>query len=191
MITLLALTGCSPQIPKSIPKQTASYFATQSPKEAQDNFNSIAHASCLKAQEEGVVESSAGKDAYQMVMTAKSQNYKDYSAAYFDLKDKYELIWEADAFYSCSAWFAISMAQEANQESPIKVSFDSKTGHYLTTQDLGDFGISRMDYEIADGRISVAIDIDTKATRTIKYGALNDAELNVLKTAVEQFLAKQ
>jgi predicted DNA binding protein len=83
------------------------------------------------------------------------------------------------------------MAQEANQESPIKVSFDSKTGHYLTTQDLGDFGISRMDYEIADGRIAVATDLDSKATRTIRYGALTDADMNILKTAVEQFLKKQ
>ena len=176
-ICSVLLSGCAQEAPKPTEKVVVEKTAAQ----ALQDFKAIAKDSCDKAMSVGVVESTGTAKA---VMVPKDQAYQDYSAAYFD-KGAYTLIWESDAFAACSASIQFDMAAEGGAESPIEVVFNSKDGTYQTTQDLGEFGISKAKYTIADGLISMSDDT------TVTYGPLSEDDLKILTTAVDNFLAEQ
>ena len=187
----LVLSGCS--APASKPESKPSVTVAQlSPEEAKLQFATIANASCDKAMAEGVVEQSISSDGFTLVMVPKEEGYKDYSAAYFEPADTYELIWEADAFSACGASISFSLAAEAGVESDIEVAFNATDSTFETTQDLGEFGISRLRYNVENGLLSQIEILDSTVAdvRSIRYGNLSDEHWKILRTAVDRFLAE-
>ena len=160
-------------------------------QEAEAQFKTIARASCEVALELGTLEKSVEPDGFTLVMVPKADAYKDFSAAYFQPDDTYELIWEIDAFAACGASITYDLAEEGGQESDLEVVFNDELQRFETFQDFGDFGESRLGYQIFDGRISAVQDLGSEdlATRTVSYGNLTEAEINILIIAVERFLA--
>jgi len=185
----LALTGCA-----STPSPTQSATPTASAltaEQARRAFEAIATASCDKAMAEGVVEKSLDADGFTLVMVPKDQGYQDFSAAYFEPADTYELIWETDALSACGAAIQFAMAQESGTEVDLAVSFDETDGSFATEQDLGEYGMSNLKYEVANGLLS-AIEIQGSTSpdkRSIRYGNLQEADWNILRTAVDRYLA--
>ena len=169
---------------------SVSAFAGCASVDHSAEFQKIADTSCNKAQAEGVVEKSVAKNGFTLVMVPKAQAYKDFSAAYFQPADKYELIYETDAFSACAASMAFALSREGGSPSSIKV--DYVDGAYETTEDLGEFGISHIRYSVADGRFAATetLDVANADKRTISYGNLTEAHWKILKTAVDRFLTK-
>ncbi|MEY4367517.1 MAG: hypothetical protein RLZ28_932 [Actinomycetota bacterium] len=159
------------------------------PAEAKAAFKAVAKASCNKAQAEGVVESDGD---YTLVMVNKTEGYKDYSAAY-EQGGKYVLVWEIDGLASCSDWYSFSMAEEAGQEVAIDVTFNPEDASFSTEQDLGEFGVSTFRYSVANGLIVTSTNLDPKQAKvvSVRYGSITPAELKILTTAVDEFLASQ
>ena len=185
----LALTGCA-----ATPSPIQSATPTASPlsaEQARSAFEAIATASCDKAMAEGVVEQSLDADGFTLVMVPKDQGYQDFSAAYFEPADTYELIWETDALSACGAAIQFAMAQESGTEVDLAVSFDETDGSFATEQDLGEYGMSNLKYEVTNGLLS-AIEIQGSSSpdkRSIRYGDLQEADWNILRTAVDRYLA--
>jgi hypothetical protein len=160
------------------------------PEEAEAKFKSIAQASCEEALNEGAVEKSEAADGFTLVLVPKAEAYEDFSAAYFQPDDTYELIWEVDAFSACGASMTYDLAEEAGQEADLQVTFNSEVQQFETFQDLGEFGNSHLRYEVSDGKISSVLDLNSiqDGVRTVTYGKLSKDELNILETAVDRFL---
>ena len=195
-VTISALTatflmvGCAAtsQKPVASPSMTPSPSVTaMSPTEAKAAFKQIAKASCNAAQSLGVVE--AG-DTWRTVSVNKDENYKDFSAAYFEEPDSYNLIWELDALHSCADWYSFSMADEAGQEAPIEVSFDPTDSTFTTFEDFGDLGTSNYKYSVKDGKLFTATNLDPQRQMkvTIEYGNISENDRNILVTAVDRYL---
>ena len=189
LLGLVGLAGCSSQpAPISTPTPTVTLPAAQTPAEAKASYKSIAEASCNKAQGEGVTETSGN---FTAVMTPKSQNYKDFSAAYLVEPEEYGLIWELDALVSCADWYTFSMADEAGSEAAIEVTFNPADSTYQTVEDFGDVGIYTYRFAVVDGRIATSVNVDKPSeVTTITYGAIGDSGLDILMTAVDQHLAE-
>jgi len=190
-VLLLAISGCSatnqPTIaenPTAIPTLTA--------EEAEGQFKAIARASCQAALEEGTLEKSVDPGGFTLVMVPKEDAYKEFSAAYFQPEDTYELIWEIDAFSACGASMTYDLAEEAGQESDLEVIFNAELQQFETFQDFGEFGISRLGYEIFDGKISSVQFLETEDSDklTVSYGNLTEVEINIITTAVDRFLSE-
>jgi hypothetical protein len=141
---------------------------------------------------EGVVEKSTAVDGFTLVMFPKTQGYKDFSAAYFQPDDKYELIWETDAFSACSASMQFELAAEGGAQVDFAVTFDPGVPAFETSQDLGELGISHLRYTFADGVFTgiKTLDTDDADPRTISYGVTDD-DRKILETAVDRYLANQ
>ncbi|MEI6591467.1 MAG: hypothetical protein WCO24_05625, partial [Actinomycetes bacterium] len=118
--------------------------------------------------------------------------YKDYSAAY-EQNGKHVLVWEIDGLASCADWYSFSMAEEAGQEVAIDVTFNPSDASFTTEQDLGEFGVSSFRYSVANGLIATSTNLDPKRAKvvTVKYGNITAGELEILTTAVDEFLASQ
>ncbi len=161
-----------------------------SAQEAEDQFKAIARASCEAALEQGTLEKSVDPGGFTLVMVPKADAYKDFSAAYFQPEDTYELIWETDAFSACGASITYDLAEEAGQDSDLEVLFNAELQQFETFQDFGEFGVSRLGYHVVDGKISSVQDLETEDSdkRTVSYGNLTEAEINILITAVDRFL---
>ena len=186
----VSLTACSPvSSPVASPAPTETVQAL-TPAEAKAEFEAIADASCDKAMTEGVVEQSTSLDGFTLVMVPKDDAYLDFSAAYFELADNYELIWETDAFSACGASMSFSLAAEAGVESDLNVTFEPADSTFETTQDLGEFGISRLKYQVTDGLLSQIEILDSTVVdiRTIRYGNLTLDDWTILRTAVDRYL---
>ena len=160
------------------------------PAEAKAVFEKIATASCDKAMAEGVVEQSTSLDGFTLVMVPKDEAYLDFSAAYFESPDTYELIWEVDALSSCGAAISFALADEAGVESDLQVSFNPADSTFETLQDLGEYGTIRLKYNITDGLLSKIEILDSTVVdvRKISYGNLQETDWNILRTAVDRYL---
>lgn len=185
----LALAGCStpnPQ-PTATPSPTQTLDA-KTPAQAKADYKVIAQASCEKAQAEGVVESGA---EYTLVAVNKDESYLDFSAAYFQKPDTYELVWELTGLASCADGYTFSMADEAGIEAAIDVTFNTADGTYTTREDMGELGVNTYKYTVVDGLIAEALNLDPKnpVTHKIRYGNITEADRNILITAVDRFQA--
>lgn len=162
--------------------------------EAMAAYSKIAQDSCDKALAEGVVEYVPGEEGFTSVMVPKSEAYRDYSAAYFDnATEKYDLIWETDAFSSCADANALSLAADAGQKPDFTVEFNANTGVYVTTRDLGDYGIANLQYTVANGLVVTMVQLNGEGgdPHLIRYGNLTANDHAILETAADEFLAKQ
>ena len=155
-------------------------------------FAAVAKASCDKAMAEGVVEKSTAADGFTLVMVPKDQGYQDFSAAFLDAPDDYQLIYEVDAFSACGAAMEFSLAEESGGAVAMEVEADLDRGTFVTTQDLGELGISKLEYQTKDGLfVGVKTLGESKADpRAISYGYSED-DLQLLITAVDRFLAAE
>ena len=159
---------------------------------AVDELITIAIASCEKAMAEGVVERSSDPTGYTLVMVPKDQAIDGYSAAYFLPPDTFELIWETDVFYSCELANSFWLASEAGAELEAEVSFDPDTGTYLVTQDFGEWGLSATSFEVVDGLLVSAVNLNSDAEKyLIEYGPLSEYHMGVLTISLERFLNNQ
>ena len=186
----VGLSGCAGKAALD-PSPTA--LATKlTAAQALTEFEALAKASCEKAMSEGVVEKSTAVDGFTLVMVPKAEGYKDFSAAYFQPADKYELIWETDAFSACSASMQFELAAEGGGEVDLAATFDPAVPAFETTQDLGEYGISHLRYTFAEGVFTgvKTLDTDDADPRTISYG-VTDEDRKILETAVDRYLAKQ
>ena len=193
LATVIFTAGCSAAIPSPSPTVTQSpsqspIIEAMTPAEAKAAYKLITQSSCNAAQSLGVVESSQD---YTVVSVNKAEGYKDYSAAYLERPATYKLIWELTSITACADWFTFSMADEAGKEGEIDVTFDEKDSTFTTFEDFGEFGTSNFKYTVADGKLATSENLDPKnpIVTGIKYGNLTEADLNILKTAVDQFLA--
>jgi hypothetical protein len=186
----LCLTGCAAT--SSTPQGTTfsvESFAAVAPRA---EFAKVAKASCDKAMAEGVVEKSTAPDGFTLVMVPKDQGYQDFSAAFLAEPDDYQLIYEVDAFSACSADMQFSLAEEGGGVVDMEIEYDLNDGSFVTTQDLGEFGINKLEYQTQDGLfVGVKTLDDSKADpRTITYG-YSEQDLQILITAVDEFLATE
>ena len=186
----LLLTSCAPTSRPSATPAASETVKALTPAEAKAEFAAIANASCDKAMTEGVVEQSTSLDGFTLVMVPKDDAYLDFSAAYFEPADNYELIWETDAFSACGASMSFSLAAEAGVESDLRVTFDPADSTFETFQDLGEFGTSRLKYQVTDGMLSQIEILDSTVVdiRTIRYGNLSLDDWTILRTAVDRYL---
>ncbi len=200
IVLLLTLAACAttPSPTATTPLVTTSPTATDTPlqtmtpAEAKVAFEKIAKDSCFLAQKLGEVETvTTPTGSTVVVMTNKSEAYQDFNAAYFVAPDEYTLIWEIDGLTACGAYYTFSMAEEAGQPAAIDVVFRTTDSVFETTEDLGQFGVNHIDYTVTDGIISIAKRIDPKnpSTTSVKYGNLTETERNIIKTAVDRYLA--
>lgn len=185
---LILLSGCA----ETSTQTTSQTPAAMTSQQAQESFKEIARASCDAALSEGVVERSEAKDGFVLVMVPKANAYQDFSAAYFQPADTYELIWEIDAFSACGASITFDLAEEAGQEPDLEISFNPKADQFETFQDFGEYGQSNLGYKTEDGKITTVINLESEDldTRTVSYGNLTEADVEILETAVDRFLAK-
>lgn len=194
-VVALIFSGCaSGPTPRPSVSNSPSTVASMSPQEALESYSAIAQASCDRALAEGVVESVPGDEGFTSVMVPKTQGYKDYSAAYFDNATKqHDLIWETDAFTVCADANAIGLAEEAGQKPDFTVEFDPSTGVYVTTHDLGEYGIAKLQYTIANGVFVTMVQLNGQGgdPHLIRYGNITDSDRAILETAVKEFLADQ
>jgi hypothetical protein len=193
IVSGLLLASCGvPNTLGPIPESSESNQSISS-EEAKSKFMEISRASCERAMTEGVVEQSTSTEGFTLVMVPKDDAYLDYSAAYFEPEDTYELVWEADAFSSCEASVSFDLADEAGVESDIAVTFDSSSGAFETKQDFGEFGVVHLSYNTIDGLISKVETLGPNEAnpRTIRYGNLQETHWIILRTAVDRFLKSE
>jgi hypothetical protein len=167
---------------------TSATTRAMTPAEAKAAYKAIAKTSCNLAQAQGVAEVGPGTTA---IMTNRAQGYKDFTAAYFEAPDAYSIIWELDGFNACRDWYSFSMADEAGKEAAIDVVFNTNDASFTVKQDLGQFGASAVRVVVADGLIATVTDLNpqTPGIVGLRYGSLTNADLNILKTAVDRYLA--
>ena len=188
----LGLAACSGNLaPSASPSVTASPTPTvqpMTPAEAKAAYFKIVKLSCNTAQNQGVVETS---DKFTVVSVNKEDGYLDFSAAYLEQPATYGLIWELTSITSCADYYTMSMAEEAGQEAAIDVTFDETDSSYTTFEDFGEAGTSNYRYQIKDGMLHIAENLDPKnpVTTSIRYGNITEADRMILKTAVDEFNA--
>lgn len=165
-----------------------------SAEEAMASYSKIAQDSCDKALAEGVVEYVQGEEGFTSVMVPKAEAYRDYSAAYYDnATAQHDLIWETDAFSACADANALSLASEAGQKPDFTVAFNAANGTYVTSRDLGDYGIAELQYTVANGLMVTMVQLNGEGgdPHLIRYGNLTADDHAILETAADEFLAEQ
>jgi hypothetical protein len=157
-----------------------------------ETFREIAHASCDKANAEGVVESGWG-GTQKAILVPDAQAYQDFSAVFVDDNGVAALIWETDTFASCNASNTYSLAEEAGEEVDLGLTFNEADGTYQTTLDQGpDQDPFVATYVVSNGLIvQQHIDADWgETTIEITYGMPSDDDISMLQSAVDAFLAE-
>jgi hypothetical protein len=83
-----------------------------------------------------------------------------------------------------------SLAEESGSAFEIEVEYDPSDGSFVTTQDLGEFGISKLQYQTKDGLFTGVKTLGELNTdpRSITYG-YSEQDLQILITAVDEYLA--
>lgn len=182
-VLVLTLAGCS--TPKASPTNSPSPTETKTEAQILDEFLKIAEDSCAKAQTENIVETVA--DGSKIIVLAKDNAYKDYSAVYIDPQGKTQVIYEMELSV-CAPGYLISMMEEAGKknegdyEHGVKLNDD---GTYTWKQKSFYEGESfeETKYTVVDGIITAA---KTSAyDYSFAYGAVAEADMNVFKKAID------
>jgi len=199
LLPALLLAGCASSSPTGTPSESPEPSTSPTstiiaePVDITEAFREIAHASCDKANAEGVVES--GWDGTQKaILVPDSEAYQDYSAVFVGENGVLALIWESDSFASCNASNAYSLAEEAGQEVDFGLTFNEADGTYQTTLDQGPDQEAPFvaTYTVSNGLIvQQYIDADWgETTIEITYGMPSEDDIAFLRTAVDAFLAE-
>ena len=199
LLPALLLAGCASSSPTGTPSESPEPSTSPTstiiaePVDITEAFREIAHASCDKANAEGVVES--GWDGTQKaILVPDSEAYQDYSAVFVGENGVPALILETDSFASCNASNTYSLAEEAGQEAEIDLTFNEADGTYQTTLDQGpDQDVPFVATYIVSNGLIVQQHIDAdwgETTIEITYGMPSEDDIAFLRTAVDAFLAE-
>jgi len=192
------LAGCTSSSPMGAPSESTEPSASPTSTvvvesvDITETFREIAHASCDKANAEGVVESGWG-GTQKAILVPDAQAYQDFSAVFVDDNGVAALIWETDTFASCNASNTYSLAEEAGEEVDLGLTFNEADGTYQTTLDQGpDQDPFVATYVVSNGLIvQQHIDADWgETTIEITYGMPSDDDISMLQSAVDAFLAE-
>lgn len=189
--TVLLLTGCASTAPANDTPQVQLLTGTS----AYAAFVDITQASCDRARAEGIVEISSAP-AFTLVMVPADEAIDGFSAAYQAGSDPAQLIYENDAFVACYLGNTFALLEEGGQQL-------TESGIESVTQVAGDqWDVTEVDNEISatrttrytveDGvitRVNRPVDSAT-AQRSLTYGALTDADRQILTDAVAIFTEK-
>lgn len=195
--TLLA-TGCasapSPTTPPTSPTQptaTTSPTATAFPipDDIQESFREIADASCATASADGVTEIATGGSG-RLILIPKKDAYQDFSAVSVGESGVGELIWSTEVFYACNASIGFSYSDESNSDYGL-IEFDASDGSYTVTVGEGKDAFIA-DYTVSDGLIRTGSSTSDgeNTVLTIEYGMPSAADIQILRDAVDAFLAE-
>lgn len=204
---VLFLTGCgdvnlatpSPTVSESItpsPSESASASPSatlpieMTPAQAKEAYKRIAQASCNWAQRDGVAEVGAG---YTAVMTNSAQAYEGFTEASFIAPDAYNVLFDLSDFHACADWYIFSMADEAGKPAALNVTYNSTDASFDVRKVLASGKPSALKIIVADGVIATATNLDPTDPWIIgcRYGSLTDADLAIVKTAVDRRAAGQ
>jgi len=199
LLPALLLAGCASSSPTGTPSESPEPSTSPTstiiaePVDITEAFREIAHASCDKANAEGVVES--GWDGTQKaILVPDSEAYQDYNAVFVGENGVPALILETDSFASCNASNTYSLAEEAGQEAEIDLTFNEADGTYQTTLDQGpDQDVPFVATYIVSNGLIVQQHIDAdwgETTIEITYGMPSADDIAFLRTAVDAFLAE-
>lgn len=191
-VLALALTGCAGQTVGSSgsPSAQPSSSVPTAPVDVEASFKAIADDSCDRAYSEGVLEESA--DGI-MFLVPEGQAYQDYSAAFDSESDGIGVIWSTEVFFACAASIGYQMSAEGSAEYPVAVTFDESTGDYRAQVEVEDYGTLDYTYTVADGVFTGVewVSPEESGTTTISYGPPSSEHIDVLRRAVDEFLADQ
>jgi len=192
IITVIALvmlvSGCASQ--KATPTNTPIPPKTKTQAEIESDFFKIADDSCKKAQTENIIEEVA--DGSRIIVLAKDNAYKDYSAIYIDAAGKTQVIYEMELSV-CAPGYLISMMEEANQTNSgdykhsVKLNTD---GTYTWSQRAwGEENVMQDTvYTATDGIITAAD--GEMYDYVFKYGPISDADMEIFRTAIDAELER-
>ena len=131
-----------------------------------------------------MVEFSESNPKLRVIVIPKEDAYREFSGAFTDEAGKPEVMYEADLF-SCMPSNFISMNEEfGDSENPAEYQITQLTeSSYQWFQDYGDGFDLTVEYFVED-------DFFTKVKTNsqfvvIDYGPVSDADMQLLKTAVD------
>jgi hypothetical protein len=174
LLIAVSAAGCAPK-------------AELTAKEAKKLFLAAANASCDKARTEGVVETSGD---FTAVMIPKDSAIDGYSAAYLEAPDTYSLIWEADAFASCTTSIYVSLAEEGGVKPTMKVK--PIDGGVSVVDEGWDGQDTHFDYKIENGLFVEVLNSGVPGSDVIKieYGNITEQETAIIQKAIDAFEAE-
>jgi hypothetical protein len=190
---IIGLSGCAQADPT--PTATPTPTVTQTQAEIEAEFYKIADDSCAKAQKENIIERFVNNPPEIIIALSRDNAYRDYSAIYIDNKGKAQVIYEMELTV-CWPGYLISMMEEANHDN---------TGdyeHYVKKNPDGSFTWTQSSYfeegprlvdtiyVAKDGLFVESIPEDVKNTRAFEYGPISDADMQILKDAVDAELER-
>lgn len=154
------------------------------------SFRAIADNSCARANADGVVEQS---DDGVMFLVPEGQAYQDFSAAFDSESDGTGVIWSTEVFFVCAASIGYQMSSDGNADYPLVIDFDANAGTYRTQLDVEDYGVLDYTYSVVDGAFSSVewVSPEESGSTTIVYGQPSAELIEVLRAAVDDFLADQ
>lgn len=186
---VMLLTGCASQNAAPTPTPTPTKTKTQA--EIEKDFLKIADDSCKKAQTENIIEQVA--DGSKIIVLAKANAYKDYSAIYIDPKGKTQVVYEMELTV-CGPGYLISMQEEANHDNSGQYEHHvklNKDGTYTWTQYsnvMPGVGLDSTIFTAENGIITAA---NTPAyDYTFQYGSISTADMEIFKKAIDDELER-
>jgi hypothetical protein len=177
---VFGLAGCAP---------------AETQAEIEADFIKIAKDSCAKAQKEDVIQRYTNDKPARVIALSRDHAYKDYSAIYFDNKDKAQVIYELELTV-CGPSYLLSMQEEANHDNSGDYEHHIKRnddGTYTWTQHVyGEDGGKLADtiFTVLNGVIVAADSEGLPQDQTIEYGPVTGADLQALKDAVDAELER-
>ena len=185
---LISLAGCAPAEPA--PTATPTPTVTQTQAEIEAEFYKIADDSCVKGEQEGLVERFINAVPSRIIAVAKKDAYLDYSAIYIDESGVAQVIYELEKT-ACGPGYLLSMMEEANHDNSGDYEHyvkKNKDGTFLWTQatytEEGSKLVKTI-FEVADGLLVKATPEDVKNTRSLEYGPVSDEDMKALMDAVD------
>lgn len=201
LVTALALTGCASSGDAGDPAAESSTTAAADPTltspsptvDPESALRAAAAASCTRATEVGVVETRDDGSAI-WVLVPEELAYRDYTGAYLEFPDTYELALETNFFAACSADVEFAIRDESGMTPP-RVTQGATANEWIMTFPFDESLTWTVHYRIGDdGLITEAYypgnaEIPSWTTR-IRYGDITPDERRILLIAVDRFLAQ-
>lgn len=189
----MILTGCvsdrvaNPALPDSLPSAPALEVL-----DIDQEFRSIASASCGKAYEIGVTEQIVGSTT-RSVLVPETYLYNDFFAAVISDEGGQEPIWTPEDFVACLDFVNYSMAEEVGAEYEILVSGDAENGLFRTEQIFDEFGTLVMDYVVKDGVfVEVTVSSPDSSTQVlVVYGTPTETDIVYFREAIDLWLVEE
>ena len=201
LVMALALSGCAGAGDAGAPTAAGSTTAIADPTltsasptlDPESALRAAAAASCTRATKVGVVETRDDGTAI-WVLVPDELAYRDYTAAYLEFPDTYELALETSFFAACSADVEFAMRSESGM-TPARVTQGATANELIMSFPVDESLTWTVHYRVGEeGLITEAYypgnaEIPSWTTR-IRYGDITPDERRILLIAVDRFLAQ-